>query len=122
MRPTLLSTRYFSQTPLPRYPRKDSQDKDSINTEATEYSKSGTDDAAARNEDAAFDPSKTDPQTEKDTAGEGNEESGNPLDVSPANPEVSKPRDRQEGGAEKAAGGKKQSGGGSPKKGKQLGN
>lgn len=42
-----------------------------MNTEATEYSKSGTDDAAARQEDAAFDPDKTDPEEQKDTAGEG---------------------------------------------------
>ena len=53
------------------YPRKDSQDKDSINTEATEYSKSGTDDEAARREDAAFDPEITDPNEQKDKAGEG---------------------------------------------------
>lgn len=42
-------------------------------------------------------------------------ESGNPLEVSPANPEVSKQRGQQEGGAEKGAR-KKQSGGGSPNK------
>jgi len=120
MRSTPLSARYLSQTPLSRYPRKDSQDKDSIDTEATEYTKSGTDDGAARQEEAAFDPSKTDPQTEKDKAGEGNEQSGNPLEVSAANPEVSKPRGTEEGGAEKASGGKKQSGGGSPKKGQQI--
>jgi hypothetical protein len=71
----------FSQTPLSRSPRKDSQDKDSINTEATEYSKSGTDDGAARQEEAAFDPSKTDPQKEKDTAGEGTEVSRDVLDL-----------------------------------------
>jgi hypothetical protein len=56
-----------------RYPRKGSEDKDSINAEATEYSKSGTDDAAAKQEEAAFDPSTTDPQKEKDIAGKGNE-------------------------------------------------
>lgn len=113
---------------MSNYPRKDSQDRNSINTEATEYSKSGTDDGAARQE-AAFDPSKTSPESEKDTAGEGNEvskkESDNPLDVSPANPDVSKPRGGQEGGAERSAGGedqsgKKGSGGGSPKKGNQI--
>jgi hypothetical protein len=54
-------------------PRKGSQDKDSINTDATEYSKSGTDDDAAKNEQAAFDPSQTAPGEEKEKAGEGNE-------------------------------------------------
>ncbi len=52
------------------YPRKDSQDKDSINTEASEYSKSSTDDQAARQGEAAFDPKITDPQEQKDKAGE----------------------------------------------------
>lgn len=61
------------QSCLLRLPRKDSQDKDSINTDATEYSKSGTDDDAARNEKAAFDPSQTKPGEEKEKAGEGNE-------------------------------------------------
>ena len=44
-----------------------------MNTEATEYSKSGTDDEAARREDAAFDPNMTDPQKQKDKAGEGHD-------------------------------------------------
>jgi len=61
--------RQFSQSTLLEYPRKDSQDKDSINTEASEYSKSATDDEAARQEDAAFDPDITDPQEAKDVAG-----------------------------------------------------
>ncbi|KAH6700622.1 hypothetical protein BKA61DRAFT_620868 [Leptodontidium sp. MPI-SDFR-AT-0119] len=107
--------RPFSQSTVRAYPRKDSQDRDSINTEATEYSKSGTDDGAAAQEEAAFDPKTTDPQEEKKIAGKGNENSGNPLDISPANPEVSKQRGETEGGAEKGVG-KKQSGGGSPNK------
>ena len=63
--------RQFSQTLSFALPRKDSQDKDSINTEATEYSKSATDDEGARQDDAAFNPDITDPQHEKDKAGEG---------------------------------------------------
>ena len=63
--------RFFSTTSSRFYPRKDSQDKDSINTEATEYSKSGTDDEAARREHAAFDPDITDPNEQKDKAGHG---------------------------------------------------
>ena len=53
------------------YPRKNAQDRESIDTEATEYTKSGTDDGAARQEDAAFDPKQTRPEQEKNTAGEG---------------------------------------------------
>ena len=65
--------RPFSHTSFCNYPRKDSQDKDSINTEANEYSKSATDDESARQDDAAFNPDVTNPQQEKDVAGENNE-------------------------------------------------
>jgi hypothetical protein len=61
----------LSQTPFPRFPRKGSENRESINTEATEYSKSGTDDASARQEEASFDPKTTDPEKEKKLAGEG---------------------------------------------------
>jgi len=108
-----LQTRVFSKTSFAAFPRKDSQDKDSINTEATEYTKSGTDDASARQEEAAFDPKNTDPQKEKDIAGDGNEKSGNPLDVSPANPGVS---EQSQEGDTKSTGTGKRSGGGSPPK------
>lgn len=113
---TSTSLRHFSrQSPL-AYPRKDSQDKDSINTEATEYSKSGTDDQSASNEDAAFNPDVTSPEGEKDLAGKGKGK-GNPLDVSPANQEVSKQRGEQEGGAQSGGGdGETRSGFGSGKK------
>jgi hypothetical protein len=71
-----------------RNPQRDAQqDRDKINTDANEYAKSGTDDTAAKNEDAAFDPKITSPEGARQKAGEGNEE--NPLDVSPANQEVS---------------------------------
>jgi hypothetical protein len=63
--------RPFSQTTFSRFSRKDSQDRNSINTEATEYSKSGTDDGAAKQEEAAFDPDITDPKKEERVAGEG---------------------------------------------------
>jgi len=116
-----IRSRQLHRSTLLSFPRKGNEDKDSINTEATEYSKSGTDDAAAKNEEAAFDPSRTSPESEHSKAGEGNEESGNPLDVSPANQEISKPRGETEGGAERAPGpreqsGEKSSGHGSPKK------
>ena len=65
------SPRHISSSAPFAYPRKDSQDKDSINTEATEYSKSATDDESARQGDAAFDPNITDPQEQHAKAGEG---------------------------------------------------
>jgi len=82
-------SRSLSSTSRLTYPRKDSQDKDSIKADATEYSKSGTDDGAANQQDAAFDPKTTSPEKEKNVAGEG-EGQGNPLEFSPANKDISK--------------------------------
>ncbi|KAI9886093.1 MAG: Protein kinase C-like 1 [Watsoniomyces obsoletus] len=120
--------RPLHQTAQTAWPRKDSQDKDSINREATEYSKSGTDDSTAAQEEASFDPNITSPDAEQAKAGEGMGVSNqnrpevsqpNPLDVSPANPEVSKTRPDDEGGPEHAPGERERSrtsGGGSGKK------
>ena len=49
--------------------RKDTQDKDSLKPEASEYSKSGSDDKAAAMDDAAFNPDKTRPEEEHNSAG-----------------------------------------------------
>ncbi|TVY31036.1 hypothetical protein LHYA1_G000206 [Lachnellula hyalina] len=113
------SMRHFSQHRSSQYPRKDSQNKDSIDTEATEYTKSGTDDQTAANEDAAFNPDITSPEAEKKAAGKGNEgkTNGNPLEVSPANRDISHQTDGQHAGAENSRGGSgKQSGFGGPQK------
>ncbi|KAK8158059.1 hypothetical protein BKA80DRAFT_184002, partial [Phyllosticta citrichinensis] len=100
------------------FPAKDTQDKDSLNPTSTEYSKSSGDDAAAQTTDAAFNPNKTSPEEETATANRESGEDTNPLDVSPGNPEISKPRDPTEGGADKAPQKERArtSGHGSPKK------
>ncbi|KAL3422003.1 hypothetical protein PVAG01_06159 [Phlyctema vagabunda] len=111
-----IAIRPISSTSSLQFPRKASQDRESMNTDADEYSKSGTDSTAAEQKDAAFDPDITDPNAEKNKAGQGGG-AGNPLDVSPANPDVSKQGGKEaEGGVEKGQG-QKQSGGGSPPKG-----
>ncbi|MCJ1380127.1 hypothetical protein MMC17_003230 [Xylographa soralifera] len=112
----------FSTTSRTLYSRADSQHKDSMNTEAQEYAKSGTDVDAANQNSAAFDPSKTEPMEQKEEAGKGKGDSSNPLEVSPANPEVSKQRPEQEGGAESGTGSgrERSSGGGSPAKGQKT--
>jgi len=106
-------------------PQKDSQGKDDLKPRSTEYSKSSSDDAAAATSETAFDPNQTKPETESRNA---DIESGdvrppksndnNPLDMSPANRDVSKGRDPQEGGATKsdAENRKRTSGGGSAPK------
>jgi hypothetical protein len=68
-----LSIRFIHQTSYQLFPRADAQDKDSINTNRTEYTKSGTDDEIAGNQEAAFDPSITSPESEKNKASEGND-------------------------------------------------
>jgi hypothetical protein len=78
MQPRILSQRQYAKSIISSRPfsytrnlqaRKDTQDKDSLKPEPYEYSKSGTDDQAARVEQTAFDPSKTSPEEQHDAAG-----------------------------------------------------
>ncbi len=73
-------------------------DREKIDRDPNEYSKSGTDESASANEEAAFDPNITDPQEAKKKAGEGNDV--NPLDASPANPDISSGTAEAEGGSD----------------------
>ena len=76
--PLIVTSRPFSQAPI-RLARKDTQDKDSLKPEPNEYSKSGSDDAAAAVEGAAFDPSETRPEEAHARAAK---ESGSDVSVS----------------------------------------
>jgi len=68
---------------------KNDQDKDSLKPGSSEYSKSGSDSAAAHTGEA-FDGNQTRPEQEgRNVEGENNSKK-NPLNVSPANTEVSK--------------------------------
>lgn len=62
-----------------------------MKTETDEYTKSGTDDEVAE-QNASYDPSKVDPEKETESAGSEAKarDCGNPLEISPANKEVSK--------------------------------
>lgn len=84
-----------------------------MDTQPNEYGKSGTDAAVAENESAAFDPKgSNDPEDARKEAGKGND--GNPLDVSPANPELSAGTSEVSPGADKKmseGGGGRQGGG-----------
>lgn len=114
-----LSQPRFLSTTAPRFASKDAQDKDSLKPRSNEYSKSGSDDAAAHS-DAAFNPNKTSPEAAEQTAeaeGKGEGAESDPLNVSPGNPEVSKPRNSQEGGASEGVRTKTSGGGGAPKSG-----
>lgn len=80
------SARHASSRPSSQ---RDAQlDREKMDTQPNEYSKSGTDADSAAQEHAAFNPnSSTDPDEARKEAGKGNEV--NPLDQSPANPELS---------------------------------
>ena len=80
--------------------QKDAQlDREKMNTESNEGSKTGTDASSASQEEAAYNPNITQPQSEKEEAGKGNEH--NPLDASGANPELGKPTEEEASGAGK---------------------
>ncbi|KAK5626124.1 hypothetical protein RRF57_001839 [Xylaria bambusicola] len=110
------------QTAVRRMPYKDDMDRESLKPKAHEYTQSGTDDeTASRHGDAAFNPDKTSPDTERDTAAQGAAQQGkqNPLESSPADTEFAK-GGRAPAVEDQARGGQsKRSGAGSaPKAGK----
>lgn len=72
-------SRQFSQSTAFSYPRKDSQDRNSIDREATEYTRSGSDDQTAAMDDAAFNPDLTDPDSQKKKTGA--EDVSSPLTI-----------------------------------------
>ena len=70
-----LSARSF-QTSSRLPARKDAQGKDDLKPEPNEMSKSASDDQAAAVQDAAFNPKKTSPESEMDTAGGESQQKG----------------------------------------------
>jgi hypothetical protein len=110
-----------------RQPYKDDQDRTSLKPQKHEYSQSGTDEQAAENPDAAFNPRKTSPEAARAAAARGsprgssNEKGGgNPLDVSPANRDFAESgRGKDEDRVPKASKGPS-SRAGSPKKGGKV--
>ncbi|KAI0421522.1 hypothetical protein F5X98DRAFT_370655 [Xylaria grammica] len=115
------TSRLLHQTAGCGMPYKDDMDRESLKPKAHEYTQSGTDDeTASHHGDAAFNPNKTSPESEKDTAGEGAAQQGkqNPLESSPANHDFAKggrsdAQDRPQYGKSKKSGG-----GNAPKAGK----
>ncbi|GAB7328956.1 hypothetical protein MBLNU13_g00826t1 [Cladosporium sp. NU13] len=102
--PLVVTSRPFSQAPI-QLARKDTQDKDSLKPEPNEYSKSGSDDAAAAVEGAAFDPNQTRPEEEHARAAKESGSDTNPLEASPANHEISQSKVDKEGKTGGASGG-----------------
>ena len=93
-------------------------DRHTLKPESDEYSKTGGDHAAAAQKSASFDPKNLDVEGEKDIAGKGVDV--NPLDVSPANREVSQARAEDEGMPESGVERTSASRRGGAKKGKEV--
>ena len=112
-RPSPSVPRLLSTTPT-LFAQKDAQDKDSLVPRSTEYSKSGSDDAAASS-DAAFNPNKTSPEEAEATSEREAGGKDSTLNASPGNKDISEPNSPGVGG-NGGAPEKKGSGGGSPEK------
>ncbi|KAI4871139.1 hypothetical protein F4820DRAFT_7269 [Hypoxylon rubiginosum] len=102
---------------------KDDMDRESFKPKTHEYTQSGTDEEVSSKKDAAFNPKKTDPDTEMDAAAA--ESNGNPLNESPANKSFAEAgrgheEDKTHGG-QSDGGQKKASGAGSPPKDRKTG-
>ncbi|RFU77185.1 hypothetical protein TARUN_5057 [Trichoderma arundinaceum] len=114
---------YHASTAL-RLPYKNSQDRESLKPASNDGTRSARDEDVTAQEDAAFNPRKTDPETQREAAGRGNET--NPLDASGANQEFSKPMGDEKtahntGPGKETRKGGKSGGGSAPKKGKPPG-
>ncbi|KAK5995028.1 hypothetical protein PT974_03420 [Cladobotryum mycophilum] len=83
------SLRRYYTSPKTQSAYKDTQDRNTVKPTTDEGTRSGRDEDVSKQHDASYNPSKTKPETERDTAGVGNEI--NPLEASGANQEFSKP-------------------------------
>ncbi|KAL7817645.1 hypothetical protein V8C44DRAFT_321320 [Trichoderma aethiopicum] len=116
--------RQYHTTAALRLPYKNSQDRQTLKPGTNEGTRSGRDEDVAAQKDAAFNPSKTDPESEKEAAGRGNET--NPLNASGANQEFNKPmgdttKAQDTGPGKETSKGGRSGGGSPPKKGKPPG-
>ncbi|KAI0429339.1 hypothetical protein F5Y09DRAFT_261372 [Xylaria sp. FL1042] len=118
------TSRLLHQTAVSRLPPpyKDDMDRESLKPKAHENTQSGTDDeTASQHSDAAFSPSETSPEQERDTAAESAAQQGkqNPLQASPADHDFAKGgRHGPEADQSQYGQGKRSGGGNAPKAGK----
>lgn len=81
------------------------KDRETLKPESSEVTKSGTDNEVAQHS-ASYDPGETAPERELESTAEEHKKEGkegNPLNMSPANPGISKWRDPVEGAPERGA-------------------
>ena len=102
--------------------RDDFHDREALTPERTEVSKSGTDNEIAEHP-SAFDPGNTAPESELEATGKEQEKKGegrNPLNMSPANQDISAWRNQAEGGPVRNADREASSSRGSTKKARSI--
>jgi hypothetical protein len=113
----------FSTTPRSQKSKYENlQDRESLNPERSETTKSGTDGEVAMHP-SAFDPSNTAPESELAATAEENKQEGkpdSPLDMSPANKDVSSWRRPTEGGPARNQDREASSTRGAPKKNRSI--
>ena len=105
--------RKYHETQIRLNPYKDDQDRNSLKPRASDQTKSAADGDVAAHEDAAFNPNKTRPEEAKDAAGKKTD--ANPLEVSGANQDISKPPGDNSGGRLKPGQDKERRSGGKTK-------
>lgn len=96
-------------------------DRETLNPERSETTKSGTDGEVAKHP-SAFDPSKTAPESEHEATAEESRKEGkdDPLNMSPANKDVSAWRGPTEGGPDRNRDREASSSRGAPKKNRGI--
>ena len=126
------AARQYHTTPRRALPYKDSQDRETLRPRTAEHTATGRDDdVAGAHPDAAFNPSKTRPETERRTAAAEEEKQNggkggkSAVEGSAANQELSKPRGDERSDADRGAGREVSKGGrsgaGSPPKKGEVG-
>ncbi|KAI0849718.1 hypothetical protein F5Y00DRAFT_49245 [Daldinia vernicosa] len=114
----LVASRQMHQSSALRMPYKDDMDRESLKPRTHEYTTGGTNGEIADKQDAAYNPNKTDPETEVEAAGaESND--GNALESSPANKDYAEgSRGESDKAEEKTQKTEASRGGDAPKKGR----
>jgi hypothetical protein len=109
----------FSTTPSSK--KEEVPDRETLNPEHSETTKSGTDGEVAKHP-SAFDPSNTSPETEYQASEQESREAGkhDPLNMSPANQDVSAWRGPTEGGPDRNRQRDASSSRGTPKKNRSV--
>ncbi|KAJ5173295.1 hypothetical protein N7492_005888 [Penicillium capsulatum] len=101
----LASRPFRTASPLQKEAAPDIHDRTALNPERSEVTKSGTDSEVAHHP-SAYDPTNTSPENELEATHQESQregKDGNPLNMSPANKDVSAWRGPREGGPERNA-------------------